>query len=132
MARKGERDFSASQQGGYGIQCSRANLMASIKVESIDRSMSIEALTQNVSHQGMGFYSPKYLPQGKEVLINVYCLPNSELNWVETVTGTVKWCKRIGGWYGAGVEFKDMNAEQQSLLFAYIESALQFYHSRPH
>ncbi len=121
-----------SSSAGYGIKCSRANLVTSVTLERGGAAGPMEALTINVSHRGMGFYVPERIEVGKEVLINITYFPGGDAKWVETVCGVVKWCRPIGNWHGAGVEFKYLDPDQQSLLISYIESALQFHHVHPH
>ncbi len=96
------------------------------------RSASIEAYSQNVSYRGMGFYSVSPVTVGKGVHIKIYYTPESDRGLIETIDGIVRWCKPVGQWYGAGIEFEDINPDKQPLLFSYIESALRFHHLQPH
>jgi len=113
---------------GQDAKCTRVNMMNNITVECVDHLIPIEAITQNVSYQGMGFYCSSSIPVEKEVLINIYHSSEGDQNWVETVSGMVKWCKPIGRWYGVGIKFNELDPERQFLLLSYIESALAFHH----
>jgi Tfp pilus assembly protein PilZ len=106
-------------------------MMTHLTVQYPDSAESFEAYSCNVCYGGMGFYGSSPVRVGKEVLIKLFYSPDGNTELVESITGNIRWCKPIGKMYGAGVQFKELDPNQQPLLFSYIESALQFHHVRP-
>jgi|GEM_PF-2226675 len=106
-------------------------MLTHLTVQYPNSAESFEAYSCNVCYGGIGFYCSSPVQVGKEILIKIFCTPDSNMELVETITGTVRWYKPIGKMYGAGVQFKELDPDQQPLLFSYIESALRFHHTQP-
>jgi hypothetical protein len=112
----------------FEVRCTRANMMTALMVEYPGLSNPMAGVSHNVSFGGMGFYCEALIPSGTEVSLRICYSPENDFNFSEMVKGTVKWCKRIGKWYGVGVQFKDLDPQNQPLLYSYIDSALKFHH----
>ncbi len=130
--REDRRSHSPAVSTACDVRCTRASMMTHLTIQQLPGSAeSFEAYSCNICYGGIGLYSLSPVSVGKEVLIKIFYSPDSNTELVETITGTVRWCKSIGKMYGAGVQFKVLDPNQQPLLFSYIESALQFHHVRP-
>jgi hypothetical protein len=86
----------------------------------------MEAKAIEIGYEGIGLYSPKRLPVGREVVIRMGLLNTEDVVAVERVTGTVKWCRARGFGFAAGIKFKDLNPDEHPRLVAFLEEAESF------
>lgn len=82
---------------------------------------AIEVLIVNVSYGGIGMYIPKKLVVGTDVTIKILYSEGRPEKLTESVSGTVRWCRPMGSWFGLGVELKHLNPKEHVSLIKFIE-----------
>ena len=101
----------------------RINMMNSAEVMLPGDQSGIEALVDNVSYGGIGLYIPSQIAEGTEAIIRIIYNQGKGEKISETLSGTVRWCRPFGTWYGVGIEFKYLNPKEHGRLLNYLDQA---------
>ena len=96
-------------------------MMARLELEFEGDPAVLEAYANNVSYGGMGLYCRKPLPVGQEVWAKIdFINARTQQQW-EAIAGTIRWCRPVGFWFAAGLEFKRLDRDEHAILVSFLE-----------
>jgi Tfp pilus assembly protein PilZ len=99
----------------------RLYILASLELELLEDSTLIEAYANNISYGGMGLYTKNPLPVGQPVCARIRLLDPHEIQERETITGCVRWCRPVGAFFAAGIEFDRIDEDLNPGLVSFLE-----------
>jgi hypothetical protein len=99
----------------------RASMMNSAELMLPGDQSATEVLVVNVSHGGLGMYIPKPLAEGTETILRILYSEGKSERVAESVSGTVRWCRPMGTWFGVGIEFKYLSPREHAMLLKFLE-----------
>ncbi len=99
----------------------RIRMVSHLEVMFKDDGARINAFTTNVSREGLGFCTGKQVEVGRGVEIKIYFDQSPEKQVSETVSGRIKWVKRISRIYEAGIQFEDVDLRKVPTLAQHVQ-----------
>lgn len=99
----------------------RFKLHQLVEMSFSDEEIFINATTENVSIGGMQCRINQEIESYSELFI-MFEIPDGEDTRIVKCYGELSWQKKDGDKYLAGINFKDLYADDKSLLSSYLES----------
>lgn len=98
----------------------RENISPHLKVVLPDTSQSFGAFITNISSGGLEVYADQRLESGQEVQLHISFETDPKTGKNEVVKGEIKWVKLSGQRFLIGIAFKDINSNDQPVLFEFL------------
>lgn len=96
----------------------RRYAVARIRLKPAGPGRWSEAVLLNISKEGIGLYATRPLRKKEAVAIRLAYLDRSGPRDTEQVQGVVRWVKRIGSHYAAGIAFEAVVTKESFPLLA--------------
>ncbi|MEE8184994.1 MAG: PilZ domain-containing protein [Thermodesulfobacteriota bacterium] len=85
----------------------RPYVLATIRIKPIRGGLEIDALTINISKNGVGLYSKKQMKKGRRVVVKVTFFDGKGMKTSEDMKGTVSWSQKLGKQFAVGIKFDE-------------------------